>query len=211
MSDTIRIDKDAVMWSAPERETANRPLLVLMHGYGSHEGDLFSLAQYLPLEPVIASLRAPIDMGSGWAWFPPSGHSDANVRLSEIDESTAALLEFFDSLSATRIGLLGFSQGGAMSLELLRAAPERFSYAVQLSGFAVPHDKPGDDVLKTLKPPVFWGRGSNEDVIPDSLIDHTIEWLPEHSTLTERIYEGMAHSVIEEEIQEVSSFIKQHL
>jgi len=36
----MKIDPDVVLWSAPERERAGRPLLVLLHGYGSHEGDL---------------------------------------------------------------------------------------------------------------------------------------------------------------------------
>lgn len=203
----MKIDTEAILWSAPERERANRPLLVLMHGYGSHEGDLFSLAQYLPLEPVIASVRAPIDMGGGWAWFPPSGHTDASVRLAEIDESTDALLAWLDTLDSKGIGLLGFSQGGAMSLELMRAAPGRFDYAVQLSGFAVPTEKPGDAKLAQLKPPVFWGRGTADEVIPDSLVNHTIDWLPDHSSLTERIYEGVAHSVTTEEIADVHEFI----
>jgi phospholipase/carboxylesterase len=51
----MQIDSSAVLWSAPERERAGRPLLVLLHGYGSHEGDLFGMAPGLPLEPVIAA------------------------------------------------------------------------------------------------------------------------------------------------------------
>ncbi|MCW5945103.1 MAG: dienelactone hydrolase family protein [Cryobacterium sp.] len=203
----MKIDTEAILWSAPERERANRPLLVLMHGYGSHEGDLFSLARYLPLEPVVASVRAPIDLGGGWAWFPPAGHTDASVRLAEIDESTDALLGWLDTLNSRSVGLLGFSQGGAMSLELMRAAPGRFDYAVQLSGFTVPTEQPGDAKLAQLKPPVFWGRGTADEVIPDSLVNHTIDWLPEHSSLTERIYEGVAHSVTTEEIADVHEFI----
>lgn len=203
----MRIDSDAVVWSAPERERADRPLLVLLHGYGSHEGDLFSLAKFLPLEPVIASVRAPIDMGSGWAWFPPSGHTDADVRLTEADESTDALIAWLDTTSSSGVGLLGFSQGGAMSLELLRAQPSRFDYAVQLSGFALPHDKPGDAVLAKTRPPVFWGRGTVDDVIPDSLIQHTLGWLPAHAKVTERIYEGVGHAVSEPEIADIHSFI----
>ena len=43
----MNLDADAVIWSAPERERAGRPLLVLLHGYASHEGDLFQLAPRL--------------------------------------------------------------------------------------------------------------------------------------------------------------------
>ena len=60
---------DAIMWSAPERERADRPLIVLLHGYGSHEGDLFALSPALPLTATIASLRAPRSAGPGFAWW----------------------------------------------------------------------------------------------------------------------------------------------
>ena len=65
------IDPDVVLWSASERDRVDRPLLVLLHGYGSHEGDLFQLAPYLPLDAVIAAPRAPFPhpMGIGWSWF----------------------------------------------------------------------------------------------------------------------------------------------
>ena len=67
----MHLDESAILWSAPERERAGRPLLVLLHGYGSHEGDLFGLGPGLPLGPVIASVRAPIELAPGmYSWFP---------------------------------------------------------------------------------------------------------------------------------------------
>ena len=222
----MRIDPDAVLWSAPERERAGRPLLVLLHGYGSHEGDLFSLAQSLPLEPVIASVRAPFAQGPGYAWFPPvgplltgqfegeqvtAGQPSVEERFAAIDESTSALTDWLDMTESTGVGLLGFSQGAAMALQLLREHPTRFDYVVALSGFVVPNDHRGDALLAELRPPVFWGRGTDDTVIASSLIDHTIEWLPEHSTLTEGIYEGVGHWVSPEEISEFGAFIGSQL
>ena len=55
----MQLDSDAVIWSRPEAERAGRPLLVLLHGLGSHEGDLFALSPYLPTEFTIAAVRAP--------------------------------------------------------------------------------------------------------------------------------------------------------
>ena len=67
---SLPIDSGAVLWSASETDRVGRPLLLILHGYGSHEGDLFSLAPHLPLTPVLAALRAPLPVGDGWAWFP---------------------------------------------------------------------------------------------------------------------------------------------
>ncbi len=66
----VHVDDEAVLWSASAADREGRPLLLLLHGYNSNEGDLFGLAPYLPLEPAIASLRAPTSPGYGYAWFP---------------------------------------------------------------------------------------------------------------------------------------------
>ena len=216
----VKIDAAAVLWSAPERERAGRPLLVLLHGYGSHEGDLFGLSPQLPLEPVIASVRAPLPVGQGYAWAPLASEADAAAVSAAADETALALLDWLDTTESTSIGLLGFSQGGAMSLQLLRNAPERFAYAAVLSGFAItpgadtagaPAVHPGDAALAVRRPPVFWGRGTVDTVITPDKIDYTDEWLPEHSTLTQRIYEGLPHSISKPEFDDVNTFLREQL
>ena len=207
----LRIDRDAVLWSASERDRAGRPLLVLMHGYASDEADLFGIAAYLPLEPVIASLRAPIPEGPGFAWFSRFTNVPGDPLAGNADAAARAVLDWLDDQPAVPTGLLGFSQGGAMALQLLRLAPERFDYAVQLSGFVVKGDQPGDADLAEAPVPVFWGRGTLDDTIPPASLDRTTEWLPEHATLDARIYEGMGHAISPTELGDISSFIRTHL
>ena len=205
----VSIDPAAVLWSAPERERAGRPLLVLLHGYGSHEGDLFGLSPQLPLGPVIASVRAPLELQPGsYAWAPLSNQTDAAEVAESANGVAVALLDWLDSTESTSVGLLGFSQGGAVSLQLLRHAPERFAFAVNLSGFAVLDDNAGDSELVRVRPPVFWGRGTADQVISPDKIACTEEWLPEHSTLTARIYEDLPHSISRPEFDDVNAFIK---
>ncbi|GAA4373613.1 alpha/beta hydrolase [Agromyces bauzanensis] len=205
----VRVDDEAVLWSASETDREGRPLLLLLHGYNSNEGDLFGLAPYLPLEPAIASLRAPIFTGYGHAWFPFLGE-DADRALEAADAATDAILAWIDRAApdAPAIGLLGFSQGGAMALELLRRAPERFGFAVNLSGFALPGEREGDARLAALGTPVFWGRGTSDDVISAEYIARTQQWLPEHAGLDERIYEGLGHSIAERELADIAAFLR---
>ena len=54
---------------------------------------------------------------------------------------------------------------------------------------------------------MFWGRGTNDDVIPPDLIAHTAVWLPEHSELSGRVYPGLTHSVSEDELLDVRTFL----
>jgi phospholipase/carboxylesterase len=204
----MKLDESAILWSAPERHRAGRPLLVLMHGLGSHEGDLFGMAPALPLEPVIASLRAPLREGPGWSWFPrrvPGAPDPVDV-----DAAADAVLGWLDTLEYTSVSLLGFSQGGAMALQLLRRAPRRFSAAANLSGFLAPGDQDGDVLLAEAKPPVFWGRGTADPVIPADAIARTEAWLPAHTDSTVRIYEDLGHAVAREEIADLVSFLRQH-
>jgi len=205
----VTIDPASVLWSAPERERAGRPLLVLLHGFGSHEGDLFGLSPQLPLEPVIASVRAPLELQPGsYAWAPLASQADAATVAESANEVAVALLAWLDSTESTSVGLLGFSQGGAVALQLLRHAPERFAFAANLSGFAVLDNNAGDAELARVKPPVFWGRGTADQVITPDKIAYTDDWLPGHTTLTARIYEDLPHSISRAELDDVNAFIR---
>jgi phospholipase/carboxylesterase len=202
------IDPSAVLWSAPERERAGRPLLVLLHGYGSHEGDLFGLSPQLPLAPVVASVRGPFAAGQGYAWAPLSREAPADEVAASANDAAIAVLEWLDTTESTSVGLLGFSQGAAVAMQLLRHAPERFAFAVNLSGFAVPDNNPLDVALSAARPPVFWGRGTLDRVITPDLIDYTDTWLPKHSDLTARIYEGLQHSISKPELDDANAFMR---
>ncbi|WP_104135331.1 MULTISPECIES: alpha/beta hydrolase [unclassified Cryobacterium] len=208
MTTSTTIDAAAVLWSASGADQVDRPLLLVLHGYGSHEGDLFSLTPHLPLEPVIAALRAPLPVGDGWAWFPIN--DPGNPDNAAVDAGVAAVLAWLDALpqQPSTVGLLGFSQGGAMALQLLRMAPDRFSFAVNLSGFVASGPQSGDARLAERPLPVFWGRGTVDGVIPASAVTRTQAWLPGHSTLTERIYEGLPHSISQAELGDVVNFLR---
>jgi phospholipase/carboxylesterase len=204
----MNLPTDAIMWSTPEAERAGRPLIVLLHGYGSHEGDLFALSPALPLGATIASLRAPIPTGPGFAWWEVRDLGAPDVEA--VDAAASTILGWLDTIDATSISLLGFSQGGAMALQLLRLAPDRFASAVNLAGFVVPGDHHGDAELARVRPPVFWGRGTEDTVIPDAAVERTEAWLPKHADATIRIYEGLGHAVSTPELSDLVAFLRQH-
>jgi phospholipase/carboxylesterase len=191
----MQLDTSAILWSAPERERAGRPLLVLLHGYGSHEGDLFGMSPGLPLEPVVASLRAPLAENGGWAWWTRADSPNGNPPPERVDAAADAVIEWLDSLEYTSVSLLGFSQGAALALQLLRHAPGRFTATVAIAGFVASGDHPGDAELAVVKPAVFWGRGTEDRTIPAEAVARTDAWLPGHADATIRIYENLGHSI----------------
>lgn len=208
MSEILTIDETATRWSTAERD--GLPLLVLLHGYGADEHDLFGLVPYLPSGLAVASVAAPLAPPwplPGRSWYPIEGlegRSSTAVTLA-----AESFLRWLDvaAADAPSVALLGFSQGAAVSLQALRLAPERFGAVVALSGYVAPEPLPDDDVLTELRPRVFWGRGTHDDVIPAALIDHTAQWLPAHSELSGRVYSGLTHSISEEELGDVHRFL----
>lgn len=205
----MHLDETAILWSAPERERAGRALLVLLHGYGSHEGDLFSMSPGLPLGPVVASLRAPLAESGGFAWWSLAGQV-AEPDPAAVDRAAVAVIEWLDRQQFTSVSTLGFSQGGAMALQLLRHGPARFAATVCISGFIAPADHAGDAALAAVRPKVFWGRGTADPVIPPAAIDRTAEWLPAHADATIRIYEDLGHAISREELTDFAGYLSEN-
>lgn len=213
MAESVALDPAFVLWSAEADERSGRPLLVLLHGYGADERDLFGLVPHLPPDFVVAAPRAslaPPWPSPGFSWYPIEGLDGRDP--AHITAAASGFLEWIESATdASSIGLLGFSQGAAVAVQAMRLAPERFAFAVNLSGYAAPGALPRDTELAELAPPVFWGRGTHDDVIPLALVEHTIEWLPRHSDLSGRVYPGLTHSVSEQELADVRIFLEKRL
>ena len=73
----------------PSTLKENAPLLIMFHGYGSDENDLFSFATELPEELFIISVRAPHAMQPyGNAWY--AINFDAEMNKWSDDEQVKA-------------------------------------------------------------------------------------------------------------------------
>lgn len=126
----------------PKIQQENPPLLLLLHGYGSNEEDLFSFASELPDELLIISARAPYDMMfGGYAWYAIT--LDANdEKYSDLDEARASLTKiaaFIDEMKTkynpSKTFLLGFSQGAILSYALSFNYPNKVNHVIALSGY----------------------------------------------------------------------------
>ncbi len=202
------IDADLVQWTRPAEERAGTPLLVTMHGVGSNERDLLGLAPALPAAWTMASLRAPMPWGQGFSWYPLG--TPGSPALEPVDAAVAEVLAWVDSVAADhpRIGLLGFSQGGSMALQLLRARPAAFAFAVSLSGFVVPGATDSrDEAVAAVRPRVFLGHGDLDPVIPAEATARTQAWAAANTTVTDRAYEGLPHAVSAAELSDVAAFM----
>lgn len=128
----------------PLKKGENTPVLFLLHGYGSHEEDLFSFADYLPAEYLIISLRAPLSLNfGGYAWYSIHFNEDQD-KWSDDEEAIAAqkiILYNIDyhlnqfNLTGQKVSLLGFSQGAILSWAVGLSQPHRIDKIIALSGY----------------------------------------------------------------------------
>ena len=69
----------------PENITSQTQMLVMLHGYGSNEEDLFSFRHDLPEDWIIVSLRAPNNSDyEGFSWYDIDFNNAEKFRISGI-------------------------------------------------------------------------------------------------------------------------------
>jgi len=151
-------------------------LLVLMHGIGSNERDLFGLAPHVPPPFHVVSLRAPNTLGPGsYAWFTFDVRPDGRRLIDEAQEasSRASAAQAVEDagrrleVPPDRTVVGGFSQGGIMALSLLLTRPQSLRAAMAMHSRLLP------EVLPLVAPPAelrgrqLWvSHGTEDGVIP---------------------------------------------
>ncbi|WBX77741.1 alpha/beta hydrolase-fold protein [Tenacibaculum ovolyticum] len=128
----------------PKTTVKNPSLLILLHGYGSNEQDLFSFAEELSDELLIVSAQAPYEMGGGaFAWYAINfdANNDKFSDLVQAQESVDKIALFIDEIKTKytanpdKTFLLGFSQGAILSYALSFSYPNKVQHVIALSGY----------------------------------------------------------------------------
>lgn len=160
----------------PKIKKEKNPLILLLHGYGSNEEDLFSFAAELPEDYYIVSVQAPYQVPPyGFAWY--AINFDENMNKFSDDEqaieSRDRIVQFMDELiatypiDATNINLVGFSQGAILSYAIALSYPEKVKSVVALSGYFNPAIiKEGYQTRDYSSIAIFASHGTVDQVIP---------------------------------------------
>ena len=160
----------------PKVSVENAPALILLHGYGSDENDLFSFADEMPEELFIISAKAPYSMQPyGNAWYAIHFDNENGKFSDDIQaiKSRDMIATFIDQVienypvDASKINLLGFSQGSILSYAVALTYPEKVDNVIALSGY-INKEIFGQDYLKNdLSQLSFYcSHGSADQVIP---------------------------------------------
>jgi phospholipase/carboxylesterase len=192
-------------------------LLVLMHGVGSNEADLFGLAPDVPANFHVISLRAPYVMGpSAYGWFEfsvgPQGERSINeAQEAASRETVARTLEaasYQFSVPPERIVAGGFSQGGIMALSLLLTRPALMRAAMVMHSRLLPQILPLQAPAAGLEGRQLWlSHGTRDNVIPLAAahqIRDLVKTLPVELAYAEY---PSAHEIIQEELAEAMGWL----
>jgi len=163
----------------PKIKNNKNPLLLLLHGYGSNEEDLFSFASELPQDHYVISVRAPYDLQPyGHAWYAIHFDEDENKFSDNLQakQSVALIADFIDEvvkqypIDTKNVTLIGFSQGAILSYATALTYPEKVTKVVALSGYFNQEIIPEVIDTKAISHLKFFiSHGSVDQVIP-------VEW-----------------------------------
>ena len=139
--------------------------LVLLHGWGADAHDLVTVGKLLTeglkdrFEIVSLSAPQPHPSGLGRQWYPLYPHEWEQVPNAVLDLERRLRNLCFKNIPLNKTLLLGFSQGGAMALEV--ATRIKFEGVFALSSYPHPDWKPCKDM-----PPIFLCHGNMDQIVP---------------------------------------------
>ena len=206
-------------------------LMVMLHGYGDNAANFMHLAQPIDEDNWgmhYVSLNAPsIIQGNmmGYQWFDlyPGGVyiSDAGPKEyelvnQEIELSVLKLNETINfyleqlKLKTTDCFVIGFSQGGIITFEYARRMVTRLGGIAIMSGRIIKKNEQPNIYLQDT--PIFISHGSQDDVLPVSNFNESIEYLKNNNYKFEsHLMEGDTHTISPNTINLFQKFIKKNI
>ena len=182
--------------------------LVLLHGWGSDANDLVPvgklLTEGLKIRFEIVSLSAPQlhPNGLGRQWYPLYPH-----EWEQVPNAILGLEKRIENLCVSHIPLnktliLGFSQGGAMALEL--ASRNKFEAVFALSSY--PH--PGWNPINN-KSKIYFCHGISDQVVPKTASENSFKIMLKNGFKSELYFFDGGHEISNDLIEHCRRIIRE--
>lgn len=193
-------------------------IVVLLHGYGSNGQDLIGLApEYAAALPntlfISPDAPFPCEAGFGYQWFSLSSYTP-QAMLTGAVEAVPILNQFLDDvlkeydLPASKLALVGFSQGTMMSLYAGPRRKESIAGILGYSGALV-----GGEMMlgnaSISKCPIHLIHGDHDTVVPVAAYYHAVTTLKMGGfDVTGSVTHGLMHSIDRKGIEDGAEFLK---
>lgn len=182
--------------------------MIFIHGRGADARGILDIAGVLNVAGF--ALLAP--QATGNTWYPYSFLSPVQMNepwLSSAIETVHGLIdEVMDAgIKAENIYLLGFSQGACLTLESAARKAQRYGGLIAFTGGLI-----GDKIDRSNYngdfdgTPVFIGSGDPDPHIPVARVkESNLVFTEMGAKVTEKIYPGIPHTVVKDEIDWVNN------
>lgn len=195
---------------------SNAPLLILLHGYGSNDADLFSFSEYIPTSFHVVSLQAPLAMGeNSFAWFPIHFNESMERWTSpeEVKKATDYIHDFLSyytkkhDFDNKKLYLMGFSQGAMLSYAV-GLATKNVKGIAALSGYIDPRVV---EVTNTTLSSIYVSHGTADMVVPYAWAEQTVETLKEYGLSPEFHAYPQGHGINQDNLMSIIQWLKAQL
>ena len=170
-------------------ENIPSPLLIMVHGYGSNEKDLFSFSRAIPEHITIISLRGDIEIqNNGYAWYNISLDFNGNKSydINKAHESRDKIVKFIDqciemyNIDNKNITLMGFSQGSMLVNAVALSFPEKVNNIISLSGAFDPNIIEISEIKLLKKLSFYVSHGTQDEILPFELSKQSLKILDQN-------------------------------
>jgi phospholipase/carboxylesterase len=196
-------------------------VIIWMHGLGADGHDFAPVVQMLNLPHIKFILPhapyRPVTLNNGYemrAWYdilglqPDSPQDEAGIRDMQTTINAMIESEIAQGIPSNRIALAGFSQGGAMALHTATRFNQSLSGALGLSTYLPLKNMLNSEQHSANKQtPIWMAHGRFDNVIALSTAQSARQSLEAAGYPIDWHEYDMPHSVCEEEINDIRTFL----
>lgn len=186
-------------------------VVIMLHGRGATARGMLDLATEFDVNDV--AYVAP--QATNKTWYPNSFLAPIKRNEPWLSSALRLINDVLSDVTATSVPLnqtvlLGFSQGSCLASEFIARNARRYGGLAILSGGVIGPDSPPRDYDGSLDgTPVFLGCSDRDPHIPLERVHETSSVFEElDANVTERIYEDMGHTIIEDEVEKVRDLVR---
>jgi phospholipase/carboxylesterase len=199
--------------------------VIWLHGLGADGWDFVPVVRELPLSEDLQlrflfphAPRRPVTINNGYvmrAWYDIAMNDisrlpdEAGIRESQAAVQRLIARERDRGMATERIVLAGFSQGGAMALQVGLRHADRLGGIVALSSYLLLEESLDAEAAAANRlTPIVMGHGTDDPIVPIQLAEMSRDLLQKRGYRVQWQSWPMPHSVCAEELETVAAFLE---